>query len=100
MDAVHLYGILLIRIPFIERWNGSVDSFRSSQLTMFIVALRNREQFTRLSWVGLILAFSGLVYLVSPGLTAPDPIAALLMAVAGIAWGFYSVLGQGAADPL
>ena len=35
----------------------------------------------------------------SPGVTAPEPIGALLMAVAGIAWGVYSLLGRKAADP-
>ena len=33
-------------------------------------------------------------------MSAPDPLGAVLMAVAGIAWGFYSLLGRGAADPL
>ena len=79
---------------------GALILFGAVQLTMFIVALRSGEQFTGFSWIGLILAFMGFVYLVSPGVTAPNPIAALLMAVAGIAWGFYSLLGQGAADPL
>ena len=36
----------------------------------------------------------------SPGVTAPDPVGAALMAVAGIAWGLYSLLGRGEADPL
>jgi drug/metabolite transporter (DMT)-like permease len=31
---------------------------------------------------------------------APDPLGALLMTVAGIAWGFYSLLGRGSNDPL
>ena len=53
-----------------------------------------------LSWVGLTLAILGLVYLVSPGLTAPDPLGAILMAIAGIAWGLYSLLGRNVADPL
>ena len=46
------------------------------------------------------LAVLGLVYLVSPGITAPDPLGAILMVVAGIAWGLYSLSGRGAADPL
>ena len=51
-------------------------------------------------WMGLAAAAAGLVYLMTPGLTAPDPIGGLLMAAAGTAWGFYSLLGRGAADPL
>ena len=37
---------------------------------------------------------------VSPGVTAPEPAGAALMAVAGLAWGLYSLLGRGEADPL
>jgi drug/metabolite transporter (DMT)-like permease len=53
-----------------------------------------------LSWLGLAIAVAGLVYLVSPGLTAPDPLGAALMTIAGIAWGVYSLQGRAAADPL
>ena len=79
---------------------GALVLFGAVQLTMFIVALREGEQFSLLSWAGLTAAIFGLLYLVSPGLTAPDPLGAVLMAVAGIAWGFYSLLGRGASDPL
>ena len=33
--------------------------------------------------------------MVSPGLSAPDPLGAALMAVAGVAWGIYSLRGAG-----
>ena len=79
---------------------GALILFGAVQLTMFIVALRGGEQFSLPSWAGLTLAIFGLVYLVSPGVTAPDPLGAVLMAIAGIAWGFYSLLGKGATDPV
>ena len=79
---------------------GALILFGAVQLTMFIVALRGGQQFPLLSWAGLTLAILGLVYLVSPGVTAPDPLGAVLMAIAGIAWGFYSLRGRGAADSL
>ena len=74
--------------------------FAAVQLTMFVAALRAGENFAFISWVGLTFAASGLVYLVSPGLTAPDLTGAVFMAIAGIAWGFYSLLGRSAADPM
>jgi drug/metabolite transporter (DMT)-like permease len=40
------------------------------------------------------------VYLVSPGVSAPDPLGAVLMAIAGIAWGSYSLIGKSAIDPI
>lgn len=79
---------------------GALILFGAVQLTMFTAALRSGESFSPLSWAGLAVAIAGLVYLVSPGITAPEPIAALSMALAGIAWGFYSLLGRGAKDPL
>ncbi len=79
---------------------GALILFGAVQLTMFVVALRSGEHFPALSWLGLVLAIGGLVYLVSPGVTAPDPLGAALMAIAGIAWGWYSLLGRNAADPL
>ena len=79
---------------------GALILFGAVQLTMFIVGLRSGEYFSRSSWAGLAIAIAGLVYLVSPGVTAPNPIGALLMAIAGIAWGFYSLLGRTAADPM
>lgn len=78
---------------------GALVLFGAVQLTMFIVALRSGEHFSPLSWVGLVLAIAGLVYLVSPGITAPDPLGAGLMVVAGVAWGFYSLVGRSAGDP-
>ncbi len=79
---------------------GAHVLFGAVQLTMFTVALRAGESFPPLSWAGLAMAIGGLVYLVSPGVTAPDPIGALLMIAAGIAWGFYSLLGKNTADPM
>jgi drug/metabolite transporter (DMT)-like permease len=79
---------------------GTLILFGAVQLTMFISALRGGEYFALWSWAGLALAIGGLVYLLSPGVTAPDTTGALLMMVAGIAWGLYSVLGRGIADPL
>ena len=79
---------------------GALILFGAVQLTMFIVALRSGETFSWASWAGLALAIAGLIYLVSPGVTAPDPIGAVLMAGAGVAWGTYSLLGRGATNPL
>ena len=45
-------------------------------------------------WLGLIVALGGLGWLVSPGLSAPSPVGAGLMALAGAAWGVYSLRGR------
>ena len=79
---------------------GALILFGAVQLTMFGIALRRGEAFSRISWLGLLLALGGLVYLVSPGVTAPSPVGAGLMAAAGLAWGLYSLRGRKARDPL
>lgn len=79
---------------------GALLLFGAVQLTMFVAALREGEHFAAASWAGLALAVSGLVYLVAPGLTAPNPVSAALMVFAGIAWGLYSLLGRTVRDPL
>jgi drug/metabolite transporter (DMT)-like permease len=51
-------------------------------------------------WAGIAIAGAGLVLLTVPGASAPDPIGAALMVVAGSAWGVYSVRGRSATDPV
>ncbi|MDX2259614.1 MAG: DMT family transporter [Hyphomicrobiaceae bacterium] len=85
---------------WLEAGTGALILFGSVQLTMFAVALVEGERFSPLAWAGLAAAFGGLVYLVSPGLSAPDPFGAVLMTIAGISWGFYSLYGRTAGDPL
>ncbi len=79
---------------------GALILFGAVQLTMFAAAIVGGERFNTLSWLGLAFALAGLVYLVSPGLSAPDPLGAILMTVAGIAWGFYSLRGRHAVSAL
>jgi drug/metabolite transporter (DMT)-like permease len=79
---------------------GALILFGAVQVTMFFFGLRQGERFTLLAWAGLALAILGLIYLLLPGVTAPDPFGAMLMAIAGISWGLYSLLGRSSADPL
>ena len=79
---------------------GALILFGAVQTTMILAALRSGERPHALEWIGLILALAGLVYLVFPGLSAPSPTGSALMAIAGIAWGIYSLRGRGSVDPL
>lgn len=79
---------------------GALILFGAVQLTMFGVGLRSGERFATAAWGGLLLAVAGLIYLVSPGIAAPAPVGTALMAIAGVAWGVYSLRGRGAGDPL
>lgn len=79
---------------------GALILFGAVQLTMFSAGLRSGERFSLVAWFGLALAVAGLVYLVWPGVAAPPLVGAVWMAIAGVAWGVYSLRGRGVADPL
>ncbi|MEX0938939.1 MAG: DMT family transporter [Pirellulales bacterium] len=79
---------------------GALILFGAVQVTMILGAIRAGHFPSVLEWVGLVAAMAGLVYLVSPGLTSPPLVGAGLMAVAGCAWGVYSLRGRGTLDPL
>jgi drug/metabolite transporter (DMT)-like permease len=79
---------------------GALILFASVQITMIAVGLYTGERPAILEWLGLFVAIAGLIYLVSPGITAPSIVGSLLMATAGIAWGIYSLRGRGSSDPV
>lgn len=79
---------------------GALILFGSVQATMIITALVSGERPHLLEWTGLLLAISGLVYMVFPGLSAPSPVRSALMCAAGVSWGFYTLRGRGAVNPL
>lgn len=78
---------------------GALLLFGAVQATMIGCGLWLGERLARLQWLGLVLAMAGLVVLMLPGLSAPAWDGALLMVVAGVAWGVYSLRGKGAGDP-
>src|SRR5687767_12451911 len=79
---------------------GALILFSSVQLTMIAVALFRGERPRGLEWLGLLIALGGLLYLVFPGLSSPPLFASVLMAGAGIAWGFYTLRGKGSSEAL
>ena len=79
---------------------GALVLFLCVQATMFVGAIRSGEGVHWLEWVGVAAALGGLVYLVSPGLSAPSPLGTALMAVAGVAWGLYSLRGRRSSNPI
>lgn len=50
--------------------------------------------------VGTLIAFAGLVYLLLPSVAAPSLLSALLMGLAGLCWGFYTLFGVASTSPL
>ena len=79
---------------------GALILFGSVQFAMITAVWFRGDRPSNLEWLGLAIALGGLVYLVFPGLSAPPLIASLLMAAAGISWGFYTLRGKASVDPV
>ena len=79
---------------------GALILFSSVQFTMLGWSVIKGEMPGPLEWLGIGLALLAFGFLVSPGLTAPAPLAAGLMVVAGVGWAVYSLVGRGSSSPL
>ena len=77
---------------------GAIILFAMVQITMLGWGLMRGETLSSLQWTGFVIAVAALIWLVSPSLEAPPLWAAILMAIAGIGWGSYSLIGRGATD--
>jgi drug/metabolite transporter (DMT)-like permease len=78
---------------------GALLLFGAVQVSMISLAWFKGDRPQGWQWLGLLLAFAGLVVLVLPGLSAPPVLGSALMLSAGVAWGVYSVRAKGAGDP-
>ncbi|QJR79365.1 DMT family transporter [Alteromonas pelagimontana] len=79
---------------------GALLLFGAVQLTMILWGMFKGERFNSIQTTGFFLAIVGLTVLLLPGATAPPLSSAVLMVMAGMAWGIYSVLGRSASNPL
>jgi drug/metabolite transporter (DMT)-like permease len=73
---------------------GALLLFGAVQATMIFWGLCKGEKLHAIQAAGVIVAVTGLVVLVFPGLSAPPLIGSILMLGAGIAWGIYSLRGK------
>ena len=79
---------------------GALVLFGVVQLTMIGYGIARGERPTPMMWAGLALAAGGLLGLTLPAVARPDPLGVALMAVAGVAWAVYTLVGRGTSDPL
>ena len=92
---------------------GALILFACVQATIMLVGVFRSEPVTRAAWFGLVVAMGGLILLLAPetggatkasgasvkaGGQAVSLTAAALMALAGIAWGAYTLIGRGHKD--
>lgn len=83
----------------IDAGPGAFILFGIVQATMIGWSIREAARPSVRQWVGLIVAMAGLAWMTLPSASAPDHIGAGLMAIAGAAWGVYSLRGRGAHRP-
>lgn len=80
---------------------GTLILFAGVQFTMLTGAAIRGEKIRSLELLGSLVAFAGLVWLLSPSVSQAElPIEAIMMVVSGIAWGIYSLIGKGSEDPI
>jgi drug/metabolite transporter (DMT)-like permease len=73
---------------------GALILFGAVQITMVLAGVASGNRLHYSEWIGLVIAFSGFVYLVLPNLSTPSLDGFILMTVSGIAWGIYTLLGR------
>lgn len=78
---------------------GALILFGCVQSTMIGHALATGERPGARGWLGILLALGGVVGLNADGANAPSVWGALSMALAGIAWGVYSLRGRRSSAP-
>ncbi len=84
----------------LDTGTGALILFGSVQITMILLSLISGTRLHFTEWAGVTIAFTGFVYLILPGVTAPSTIGFLLMTVSGIAWGIYTLKGRDSKSPL
>lgn len=84
----------------LDTGTGALILFGAVQITMIFLSVIAGNKLLPTEWIGVIIAFVGLAWLVLPGAAAPSVLGFLLMATAGIAWGVYTMKGRGSVNPL
>ena len=84
----------------LDTGTGALILFGSVQITMILLSLISGTRLHITEWAGVIIAFAGFIYLILPGVSMPSVSGFLLMTVAGIAWGIYTLKGRGSKGPL
>ena len=79
---------------------GALLLFGAVQATMILWGFHKGERLRVFQVLGLLVALTGLVMLVFPGLSSPPLIGSILMLSAGVAWGVYSLRGKTAGDAI
>lgn len=84
----------------LDTGTGALVLFGAVQITMILISIFSGTRLHISEWLGVLIAFSGFVYLVLPSVQTPTFSGFILMAAAGIAWGIYTLRGRSSTYPL
>lgn len=84
----------------VDTGTGALILFGAVQITMILLSLMSGTRLHISEWTGVIVAFTGFIYLVLPSVTTPSINGLLLMTVSGVAWGVYTLKGRSSKNPL
>ena len=76
---------------------GALILFAVVQATILLAGMARGERVGWLGWTGLVLSLSGLAVLLVPQVQGGRLLPSAFMAVAGIAWGAYTMIGRASA---
>jgi drug/metabolite transporter (DMT)-like permease len=79
---------------------GALLLFVAVQTTILGWGILHDARPSPVQWLGIAVALAGLTFLTHPGTGAVDPVGAVLMIAAGVAWGTYTLRGRSAQSPL
>ncbi|MEZ8023278.1 DMT family transporter [Vibrio sp. 10N.247.311.14] len=81
---------------------GALVLFVAVQFTMIAAHLFSGNRMSLIEWGGCLLSVAGLVYLLMPteSTQAPDLVSIILMSLAGVGWGIYTLAGKTSSNAL
>ncbi len=87
---------------FLEAGIGSIILFGGVQVVMFTSSILTKQRPTLFNWIGMIAAMIGIILLFFPfNLNSSQPMnGIILMLMAALGWGIYSVSGTKSKNPL
>lgn len=98
--ALFVYAVAFsyayVRIP---AGSGALILFGAVQTTMLCYGFVRGDRFRPIQWGGFFLACAGVAWLLAPATDTPSLSGSALIALAGVAWGVYT-LRAGTADPV
>lgn len=79
---------------------GALVLFASVQTSIIVISMYHGKRLNIKEWLGIIISFTGFVYLVLPDINSPSLEGFILMSISGVAWGMYTIQGKKSVNPL